>query len=150
MGYLEGIKLLKGLGTFVWKYKTVFLIALAIGIILFQRDQIANRDTTITELNQTIGKVEAERDQAKQDYDNAKFLVEAQNEAVEAYLDDAKQLQEKLATLSLEYSSMDEALNRKIRELTRKKPVPQDCPGVINWLKDRAIEDYSRVGEVRS
>lgn len=147
---MVSLEILKGIGAFLWRYKTLFLIAAVLGIILFQHSQLEKKDTKITQLNQTIGTIKAERDQAKKDYDNAKFLVEAQNEAVEAYLDDAKKLQEKLATLTVEYSIMDETLNRKIRDLSRKKPVPKDCPGVINWLRDRAIEDYGQYNEVRT
>lgn len=136
------------IGKFIWKYKYVAVVAVLLAIIFFQHSSIQSKNEAITKLTSTIDRQTDENKALRANLKLANNLIDKQNSSIDAYVAQASVLKNKLDALQTEYDAMDTSLHNQIKILLKNKPVPKDCPGAMDWLRDRAIEDYGSLEEV--
>ncbi len=132
---------------FLWQFKIFFVIAALLAAILFQSMQLKAKDVKIGKLYDNIAEQEAEIKTLKQDIQVANEEIDIQNAAVDAYLEAAADLAKELEKTKAESVKSDSKLRKELADMKKKWPIPKECPGVLDWLRDRALENAALYGE---
>lgn len=134
---------------FLWKYKEFVVIGLLLIVIYFMNSAIKDKVETISKKDVTIGTLTQEKKELQSDLNAANSMIDKQNSSIDEYLAQAEDLELRLGMLQKEYAIIDSSLRTQIKVLLKRKPIPKDCPGAMDWLRERAIEEYGS-NEVRS
>ncbi len=130
---------------FLWKHKNRVVIGLLLVVIFFMNVSIKNKAETISKKDTEIGALTQEKKQLQGQLTIANDLIDKQNSSIQEYLAQADDLEFRLSKLQHEYTVMDSSLRTQINILLKRKPIPKECSGAMDWLRQRAIEEYGEV-----
>lgn len=131
-----------------WDYKYqiigIIIVTTLLTMIYTLKAQIAVKELSIARISEEKGKLEEQTKEQAASIISLQLDIETQNRAVQTMKGEAAKLKESIAIADKENKERDKRIKELLNRIYTNKPIPDDAKGQINWLRERAIENFRR------
>ncbi len=132
----------------LWDYKFeiigVVVLTALITIIYTLKAQVALKESRITRLVAANATLQEQTKEQAASLISLELGVETQNKAVSLMKEESAKLKASIAKANMQNKEKEKQIKHLLSTIYQAKPLPEDAKGKIDWLRQRAIENFAR------